>query len=104
MAAQAEIRRKRPEEIAALGAIQRDILETLCRYVRPGGVLLYSTCTILREENEDLVRSFFAAHGEFAPCDFSVEDRSSQNGCYTFYPHIDGTDGFFVSKMTRKAE
>ena len=99
-----EIRRKRPEEIAALGAIQRDILETLCRYVRPGGVLLYSTCTILREENEDLVRSFLAAHGEFAPCDFCVEDRSSQNGCYTFYPHIDGTDGFFVSKMTRKAE
>ena len=99
-----EVRRKRPEEIAALPAIQRDILDTLCRYVRPGGVLLYSTCTILREENEDVVKSFLAAHDAFSPCDFCVEDRRSCDGCYTFYPHIDGTDGFFVSKLQRKAE
>lgn len=98
-----EIRGKKPETIAALPAIQRDILENLSRYVRPGGILLYCTCTILREENEAVVEAFLADHNEFYVCDFSVGDRASQNGCYTFYPHIDRTDGFFVAKLKRTA-
>ena len=95
--------RKKPETIAALPAIQRDILENLSRYVRPGGILLYCTCTILREENEAVVEAFLADHNEFYVCDFSAGDRASKNGCYTFYPHIDRTDGFFVSKLKRTA-
>ena len=99
-----EIRDKRIEELQTLPEIQRAILSNLSRYVRPGGVLLYCTCTILREENEAVVEDFLCSHPMFIPCDFSVAERSSQNGCYTFYPHIDGTDGFFVSKLKRKAE
>ena len=98
-----EIRRKKAEELSALPHIQRDILSNLSRYVRPGGTLLYCTCTILREENEAVAEDFLAAHSEFYPCDFRIGDRVSQNGCYTFFPHIDGTDGFFVSKLKRKA-
>ena len=97
-----EIRRKREEELTALPTIQRAILSNLARYVRPGGILLYCTCTILREENEAVVEDFLSAHAEFAPCDFKIGERYSENGCYTFWPHLDGTDGFFVSKLKRK--
>ncbi len=98
-----EIRWKDPADIRSLPGIQRDILDTVCRYVKPGGTLLYSTCTILREENEDVIRAFLSEHQEFEPCSFSVEERGSMDGCYTFYPHIDGTDGFFVSRLKRRA-
>ena len=97
-----EIRGKKPEEIAGLPAIQREILENLSRYVRPGGIMLYSTCTILREENEDLVEQFLRSHKNFLPAAFTVEGRDAVNGCYTFYPNIDGTDGFFVSKLIKE--
>lgn len=98
-----EIRDKRPEELAALPEIQRDILENLSRYVRPGGILLYCTCTILREENEAVVEAFLSGHSDFSLCGFSVGGLASQSGSYTFYPPIDGTDGFFVSKLKRTA-
>ena len=97
-----EIRWKDPESLLALPSIQRDILDNLCRYVRPGGILLYSTCTILREENEEVIRAFLDSHENFASCDISVAGRAAENGCYTFYPNVDGTDGFFVSKLQRK--
>ena len=96
-----EIRDKMPEELSSLPAIQLEILNTLSRYVRPGGLLLYCTCTILREENEDVIRAFLSGHSEYAPQDFKVLNSLSENGCYTFYPHIDRTDGFFVSKLIR---
>ena len=97
-----EIRGKREEDLGSLPAIQSAIVENLSRYVRPGGVLLYCTCTILRQENEDVIERFLSSHDEFVSCDFSVGERSSSKGCYTFYPHVDGTDGFFVSKLKRK--
>ena len=98
-----EIRLKSQEGLAALPSIQQDILDNLSRYVCPGGILLYCTCTILPEENESVVESFLSSHPSFYPCDFPIADRASENGGYTFYPHIDGTDGFFVSKLKRTA-
>lgn len=97
-----EIRRKSEAELSALPDIQRDILSNLSRYVRPGGTLLYCTCTILREENEAVVEDFLSSHAAYSPCDFQIGGRSSENGCYTFWPHLDGTDGFFVSNLKRK--
>ena len=99
-----EIRFKREEDLAALPTIQRDILANLSRYVRPGGILLYSTCTILPEENESVVEEFLSSHGDFSLCDFRIGERASENGCYSFYPHIDGTDGFFAAKLKRNAK
>ena len=96
-----EIRDKKEEELRSLPAIQLEILNTLSRYVRPGGLLLYCTCTILREENEDVIREFLSEHSEYAPRDFGVFNSSSLNGCYSFYPNVDRTDGFFVSKLIR---
>ncbi|MBQ7474030.1 MAG: 16S rRNA (cytosine(967)-C(5))-methyltransferase RsmB [Oscillospiraceae bacterium] len=97
-----EIRSKTPEEIAELPAIQEKILDNLSRYVRPGGILIYSTCTILREENESVVEFFLDENRAFSTCDFSIADRDSVNGCYTFYPNVDGTDGFFVAKLKKE--
>lgn len=99
-----EIRTKSEAELSGLPQIQRDILENLSRCVKPGGVLLYSTCTILNEENEDVVNGFLHRHNEFSPEDFQVGSRRSEKGMYTFWPNVDGTDGFFAAKLRRKSE
>ena len=96
-----EIREKKPEELAGLPMIQAAILNSLSRCVRPGGILLYSTCTILREENEAVVEDFLSRHREFRPEAFSIGDKQVEQGFYTFYPQIDGTDGFFAAKLKR---
>lgn len=96
-----EIRARGREDAARLPEIQARILDNLSCYVKPGGTLLYSTCTVLRQENEEIMKSFLRKHADYHPADFSVGERASENGCYTFWPQIDGTDGFFVSKLIR---
>ena len=98
-----EIRRKDEEELQALPQIQSAILDNLCRYVKPGGVLLYSTCTVLQAENRDRVSAFLQTHPDFSAEDFSVGDVRSTDGCYAFWPQTDGTDGFFAAKMRRNS-
>lgn len=97
-----EIRRRSEKDAAALPALQAEILDSLSGCVRPGGTLLYATCTVLREENEDQIAAFLRRHPEFVPEDFSLGGMQSENGCYTFWPHIDGTDGFFAARLRRK--
>ena len=97
-----EIRRKSEADIASLPRIQADILENLSRYVKPGGVLLYSTCTVLPEENVAQISSFLRLHPEYSWEDFSIGGASSQQGCRDFWPQTDGTDGFFAAKLRRK--
>lgn len=96
-----EIRRKTEEEIASLQAIQREILEAVSACVRPGGRLLYSTCTVLRAENREVVGAFLREHPEFSPEAFTVGELRSTDGMYDFWPHIDGTDGFFAAILRR---
>ena len=97
-----EIRQKCEEEIAALPAIQTDILDTVCRCVRPGGVLLYSTCTVLRAENQDQVRAFLSRHPDYAAEDFGLGEIGSRDGMCELWPQREGTDGFFIAKLRRK--
>ncbi len=97
-----EIRQKKEEEIAALPAIQAAILENVSRYVKPGGVLLYSTCTVLNAENTEQIQAFLQTNPNFQAEDFRLGSLASQNGCYTFWPQLDGTDGFFVCKLRKK--
>lgn len=96
-----EIRTKEPETLRGLPEIQLSILENLSRYVKPGGVLLYSTCTILRTENEEPVLRFLEEHAAYCLEAFSVCGIQSETGMYTFWPHVDGTDGFFAAKLRR---
>lgn len=97
-----EIRDKRAEDIARLPEVQSRILRNVCRYVRPGGVLVYSTCTVLDNENSGVAEQFLREHSEFAAEDFTVGPVRSQNGMHTFWPHVEGTDGFFAAKFRRK--
>ena len=98
-----DIRYKNPEELAQLPIIQREILENVCRYVRSGGVLVYSTCTILPEENEQVTEAFLQAHPEFERTAFTLPlPIGSCDGQLTLWPQRHGTDGFYICRMRRK--
>ncbi len=101
LAKKPEIRYKNLSELSPLPDIQLAILENACRYVRMGGCLVYSTCTLLPEENEDNVARFVARHAEFHPCEFTVGGLSSCGGMLTLTPDEHGTDGFFMAKFTK---
>ena len=96
-----EIRSTDPAELAGLPAIQSAILDNLSRYVKPGGTLLYSTCTILKEENEGVALRFLDSHAYFRAEAFACCGITSDSGMYTFWPNIDETDGFFAAKLKR---
>ena len=102
-----DIRYKDPEPLAALPSVQRRILENVSSYVRPGGTLLYSTCTLLRRENENVVSAFLEAHPQFGPEPFQLPGVPGAEGSswmLTLWPHIQGTDGFFISRMKKREE
>lgn len=99
-----EIRWKEYSSIQNLIFLQKQILCTQAEYVKPGGSLLYATCSILQEENEDIVNAFLAEQTAFRPEAFPIKGNQIQNGMYTFWPHIDGTDGFFIAKLRRDPE
>ena len=96
-----ELRYKDPDASAALPDIQYDILESSVRYLKVGGVLVYSTCTVLPEENEKNIGRFLAKHKEFSPCPFEVGKLRSESGMVTFLPDEYGTDGFFIAKLIK---
>jgi 16S rRNA (cytosine967-C5)-methyltransferase len=97
-----EIRYKSASEFARLPEIQYAILENCSKYVKLGGSLVYSTCTVLPAENECNVQRFLCEHPEFEAEDFTVGTRASRSGMLSLAPDVDGTDGFFIAKMKRK--
>ena len=98
-----DIRYKDAHEFKALPDIQRAILENSARYVRPGGVLVYSTCTVLPEENENVTDAFLSSHPEFIYEEFSLPNGEAAPGYLTLWPQRNGTDGFYLSRMRRRA-
>lgn len=96
-----EIRYKKLSDLARLPDIQLDILNNASRYVKVCGYLIYSTCTVLPEENKENINRFLGLHDNFEPCDCTVGDIHSIDGCVSLTPDEHGTDGFFVCKMKR---
>ena len=98
-----DIRYKDLAPAERLPQVQAAILENVSRYVRPGGALLYSTCTVLRRENEDVANAFLARHPAFHLEAFTVPDGlDGQNGgMLTLYPHVHEADGFFICKLRK---
>lgn len=98
-----EIRYKDEQETEALPEIQAQILKNCAQYVKPGGTLVYSTCTILERENEAIVHAFLQTHPEFeaVPVTHSVFG-TAETGMITLLPSVHGTDGFFIAKLRRK--
>ncbi|MBQ3792484.1 MAG: 16S rRNA (cytosine(967)-C(5))-methyltransferase RsmB [Clostridia bacterium] len=99
-----EIRYRASETARRLPEVQSEILEGAAAYVKKGGTLVYSTCTLNRRENEEVVSDFLARHGDFSPAelpeDFPKGIRSGE--FLTLTPDEDGSDGFFIAKMIRK--
>jgi 16S rRNA (cytosine967-C5)-methyltransferase len=98
-----EIRYKPQQETAKLPELQLQIVNNLSHYVKPGGVLLYSTCTLLQSENEDIIGAFLEMHKDYTPEPFvlPVPASGSETGMVTLWPHIHGTDGFFICRLRR---
>lgn len=92
-----DIRYKDLSQIRRLPQIQREILENQANYVKPGGVLLYSTCTVLPRENENIIAGFLATHPSFSPEPLPM----AASGMITLLPCDQGTDGFFICKLRR---
>ena len=101
LAKKPDLRYQPPERMVSLPPLQASILSATSRYVRLGGKLLYSTCTLNRAENEGVFTSFLEKHTEFRAIPFAVADLSASDGMLTLYPHIHGTDGFFYALAER---
>ena len=83
---------------------QAEILDRAAELVRPGGRLVYSTCTFNRNENEETIAAFLARHPEFAPEDFSLPGvGASENGCIRIWPHRQRGDGHFAAKLRKSS-
>ena len=98
-----DIRYKDPAPLAGLPQVQGDILDRLARCVRPGGVLLYATCTLLERENEGVVRGFLDKYPNFTLTGFTLPGPIGEvpGGMCTLWPHRHGTDGFFFTRLER---
>lgn len=100
-----DIRYKDPELLNGLPEVQSRIADNVCRYVKPGGVLLYSTCTLLERENHAVVEAFLSDHEDFTLESFTLPEPVGrvEDGMITLWPHRHNTDGFFFAKLRRKA-
>jgi 16S rRNA (cytosine967-C5)-methyltransferase len=105
---------KTADDITSLSELQSRLLNEASSLVKPEGVLVYSTCTIAREENEDTVRRFIAEHPEFSldaewPEEVLAPIRESGNlpddfrGMLQLLPQMFGSDGFFIARLRRQS-
>lgn len=99
-----DIRYKDLKETEALPGLQLQILSNQARYVKKGGVLMYSTCTVLPRENEEVVRAFLENHPEFhtEPLPLPEPFAKNETGMLTLIPGEYDTDGFFICRLRRK--
>ena len=102
LAKKPELRYKNPDESNALPKIQSDILDNACKYLKSGGTLIYSTCTVFPEENEQNINAFLSRHSDFYLEEWQVGNIFAQSGMITLLPHIHNTDGFFIAKIKKK--
>ncbi len=96
-----DLRYKSEEAIKELPALQLEILTASAKYLKAGGELVYSTCTLNPEENSGVVERFLMGNTDFEPLSFKV-GAHPESSELTLLPHEDGTDGFFIAKMRRK--
>lgn len=100
--------KKEPDNFRELAKLQKKMLETASKYVKPGGKLIYSTCTINKTENIEVVKDFLANNQQFEL--ESLIDRipeelvceSAKEGYLELFPNTHGTDGFFIAKIEKR--
>ncbi|GAB1385951.1 RsmB/NOP family class I SAM-dependent RNA methyltransferase [Melaminivora sp.] len=107
--------RQNPQAVAELVAKQQAILHSAARLLKPGGRLIYATCSLLPEENEGVAQAFSLAQPDFQPLDAAAEltrlkvpqaeqlvSGTEPARCLRLWPHQHGTDGFFAALWQRK--
>jgi 16S rRNA (cytosine967-C5)-methyltransferase len=99
--------RQSPQSLEEVRHKQASILRSAARLVKKGGRLVYATCSLLPEENEEIVSAFLSGHPEFRPLDCGTllqEARIPLDSelFLKLYPHVHGTDGFFAAALVRK--
>ncbi|MBR7033694.1 MAG: 16S rRNA (cytosine(967)-C(5))-methyltransferase RsmB [Clostridia bacterium] len=102
-----EIRYKKKEDFEKLPAIQKELLAASASYAAPGGVLVYSTCTLNRKENEDVAEALVSSRPDFEPLDFELPGiGQSSGGMMTLFPSGSDfpRDGFFIARFRRRSE
>ena len=99
-----DIRYKDITKMKELPALQRAILEVQARYVKPGGLFMYSTCTLVHAENEGMVEAFLRDHPEFhlEPLPLPANFPQNESGMQALIPGEYDTDGFFISRLRRE--
>ena len=91
-----------PEKLKEIRQVQKKILDNCCNYVKPGGVLVYSTCTIRPEENSKQVNNFLSKHPEFTIDNINAPEAvKTREGFIQLLPWRDGVYGFFIARMRR---
>ena len=97
-----EIKYKEMKNLEQLPIVQKHIMQTASRYVKPGGTLIYSTCTLNTEENEKVVEAFLAENRSFTPVVVPIGISGIEDQCMrTFLPSVTGGDGFFAATLRR---
>jgi len=101
-----DIKWKNPD-MEKLSALSEKILTNAMKYVKIGGELVFSTCTINREENEERLNKLLSENDNFVRADITdllpegLAHSTAADGYVTFYPNVDGIDGFFIAKIIR---
>ena len=94
------------DSIEDLALLQKKLLDTVCQYVKPGGIMVYSTCSILKEENEEQIRQFFKRHPEFEetalPESIPKQYRDRKALGLQLLEYRDGLEGFYLIRMRKK--
>ena len=100
-----DIRYKRHDDMLDLPQLQLEILKNQSPYVKPGGLLMYSTCTLVQAENEDVVAAFLKDNESFylEPLPLPACFPKNSSGMLALVPGEYDTDGFFIARMRRKA-
>ena len=97
--------RKNREDVDEITLLQKDILETCSKYLKTGGFLVYSTCSILKQENSDVIEWFLNKNPNFEIATFNIEDfykQYYQNNGYVQVYQNEKSDGFFICKLTKR--
>ena len=93
---------KENADFASLQKIQLEILDSVCQSLRKGGIITYSTCTIVSQENFQVVEQFLAAHPNFEQVKLEHNRQDIlKDGCILITPELYGSDGFFISQFKR---
>jgi 16S rRNA (cytosine967-C5)-methyltransferase len=97
--------RKSPEQVVALAKLQRELIDAALERLAPGGVLVYSSCTISAPENEEQVGRVLADRPDVERDDLTehhqVVAHPAADGYLQLLPHRDGADGFFIARLRR---